>query len=77
MLGIALGQMGRVQEEIEEYEQALRLNLDYAKAHHSLGIALEQAGRVQEAVEHYQQALRINPDDAEARSALARPQASQ
>ena len=48
---------GRVQEAIEQYQQALRIKPDYGEPHLNLGLALWQAGRIPEAIEHYQQAL--------------------
>ena len=59
-------------EAMEHWEQALRINPDYASAHYNLGIALEQAGRVSEAIGHYEQALQINPNMAEVKNRLAR-----
>jgi tetratricopeptide (TPR) repeat protein len=63
-------QMGRLQEAMAHYEQALRIDPDYVRAHNDLGNALLQAGRAQEAVGHYEQALRIKPDYAEAHNNL-------
>ena len=65
-LGDALYQTGKREEAIEHYQQALRINPNYAEAHHNLGAALYQTGKREEAIEHFQQALRINPDYAEA-----------
>ncbi|MGO9245278.1 MAG: tetratricopeptide repeat protein [Verrucomicrobiia bacterium] len=65
-LGDALYQTGKREEAIEHYQQALRINPDYAEAHYKLGVALYQTGKREEAIEHLQQALRINPDYAEA-----------
>ncbi len=65
-LGMALGQVGRMPEAIAHFDQALRLEPDYAEAHYNLGVALAQTGRIPEAIGHYEQALRIWPDYAEA-----------
>ena len=43
---------------------ALRIDPDYAEAHHNLGNALVQTGRAPEAIEHFKQALRMNPTSA-------------
>jgi tetratricopeptide (TPR) repeat protein len=53
-----------VAEAITEYQKALKIKPDYAKAHNNLGFALLQKGNVDEAIVHYQQALQINPDIA-------------
>jgi tetratricopeptide (TPR) repeat protein len=57
---------GWVPEAMAQYEQALRLNPDYAEAHNNLGFVLKDQGKVPEAIAHYEQALRLNPDYAEA-----------
>jgi Flp pilus assembly protein TadD len=64
-LGMDLAQMGREQEAMGHYEQALQIKPDYVDAHNNLGNALLRAGKVQEAIIHYEQALRIKPDLAE------------
>jgi tetratricopeptide (TPR) repeat protein len=70
-------QAGRVQDGIGHYEQALRIQPDYAEAHNNLGVALLQLGRSQEAIAHFEQALRIKPDFAEAKTNLATARATQ
>ncbi|MGO9244110.1 MAG: tetratricopeptide repeat protein [Verrucomicrobiia bacterium] len=69
-LGFELSQIGKLQEAIGQYEQALRIEPDYAEAHHDLGLALSQIGKIQEAIGQYEQALLIEPDYAKARNNL-------
>jgi len=69
-LGVALAHTGKIEEAIAHYEQALRINPDFADAHYSLGLALARLGRLPEAVGHWEQALRITPDYAEVHCAL-------
>ncbi|MGO9526357.1 MAG: tetratricopeptide repeat protein [Verrucomicrobiia bacterium] len=69
-LGFALSQIGKFQEAIGQYEQALRIKPDYAEAHRNLGVALSQIGKIQEAIGQYEQALRIKPDFAKAHNNL-------
>ncbi len=64
-LGNQLLQAGKASEASGHYQQALRIDPEYANAHESLGNALVQLGRLPEAKVQYQQALRIKPDDAE------------
>jgi tetratricopeptide (TPR) repeat protein len=65
-LGLALGQTGRIQEAISEFEQALRIRPDYVQAHANMGIVLAQAGRIQEAISEFEQALRLQPNYVQA-----------
>jgi tetratricopeptide (TPR) repeat protein len=69
-VGIALGQVGRVQEAIVQYEQALRIKPDYAEAHCNLGLTLIGIGRLQEGMEHFEDSLRIVPNYATAHAGL-------
>jgi tetratricopeptide (TPR) repeat protein len=69
-LGYALKQAGKIEEAIAHYQQALRIEPDYAEAHYNLGNALKRLGRIPEAIAHYEQALRIKPDYAEAHNNL-------
>ena len=65
-LGMAYGQQGRTDDEMREYQAALRINPALAKAHYNLGVICEHQGHADEAVRMYQAALRANPDYGEA-----------
>ncbi len=69
-LGTVLGQLGKLEEAIGQYEQAVRMKPDYADAHFNLGLMLSDQGRVPEAIGHYEQALRVKPDYADAHYSL-------
>jgi tetratricopeptide (TPR) repeat protein len=69
--GIALAQLGRMQEAIGRFEQALRVKPDYAEAHYNLGLVLGQTDRPQEAIRQYERALRIKPGDVAVHCNLA------
>ena len=60
--GLALANMGRHQEAIERYEQAIRAEPEMARAHYNCGIVLAELGRKGEAIAHYQEALHLKPD---------------
>ena len=65
-LGLALADLGKVQNATEHWEQALRLNPDFAEAHNNLGTTLREQGKLQQAIDQYEQALQINPDYVQA-----------
>ena len=52
-LGIAYGNLGRYQDAIEAYKQAIRIKPDYAEAHYNLGIAYLVTGDKDSALEEY------------------------
>jgi tetratricopeptide (TPR) repeat protein len=63
-LGIALGQQGRLDEAIAQYQTALQLQPGDADNRINLGAALRQEGRVDDAIAQYQLALQIKPANA-------------
>jgi tetratricopeptide (TPR) repeat protein len=63
-LGVVFDRLDRVDEAIEHYQWALRLQPDYAEAHSNLATALVMSGDTREAIAHYEQAVRIQPDYA-------------
>ena len=69
-LGNFLLQRGRVDEAMEQFQNALAIEPRYALAHNNLGAALYQKGRVDEAIAHYQKALAIEPRYAQAHNNL-------
>jgi Tfp pilus assembly protein PilF len=69
-LGNVLAQMGKTDEAIAHYAEALRIKPGLAEAHNNLGFTLAGRGRADEAMTHYAEALRIKPDYVEARSNL-------
>jgi Flp pilus assembly protein TadD len=70
-LGVALGQSGRQAEAVAAFREALRLEQEFAQAHHNLGVALAQLGESHEAVASFRRALRLRPDYPEAYYNLA------
>ncbi len=70
-MGMALEQQGRVDEAIQQYEQALRLRPGIPTSHNNLGVALTKRGRLDEAIEQYELALKGDPKFLNPRRNLA------
>ncbi len=62
--GVALGNSGRLEEALQAYETAIRLNPNDAIAYYGKGAALEKLGRYQEALQAFETAIRLNPNFA-------------
>jgi serine/threonine protein kinase len=62
--GYALLNLKRYEEALVAYEQAIRLDPNYASAYHKKGEALYTLKRYEEALVAYEQALRLNPNYA-------------
>ena len=69
-LGAALEKLGKSDEALEQFSQALQINGNYPEAHCNLGRMLAQRGRRDEAVAHLREALRLKPGYEEARKQL-------
>ncbi len=59
--GVALQQVGRLQDAIAETEEALRLDPTLVQAHVNLIVLYGRIGDQEKAKEHYQAAVRLNP----------------
>jgi tetratricopeptide (TPR) repeat protein len=69
-LGAALNDPTRIDEAIQEFEEAVRLRPGYARAHSNLGSAYLKKGRLDEAIAELRAAVRLNPDSAQAHKTL-------
>ncbi|MGD8437120.1 MAG: tetratricopeptide repeat protein, partial [Syntrophobacterales bacterium] len=63
-LGNALASQGKLEEAMDHYSEALRLDPNFAETHSNLGDVLASQGRFEEAIDHYYEALRIHPKNA-------------
>jgi tetratricopeptide (TPR) repeat protein len=68
--GNILAHSDRAEEAVVRYEQALRIEPDYADVHYNDANALKKLGRLPEAITHYEEAVRLKPNFAGARNAL-------
>jgi len=67
-LGNALLTVGKTEESIPHYKEAIKLNPDFSRAYNSLGIALQKEGKTEEAISHYKIAIELVPEFALAHS---------
>jgi tetratricopeptide (TPR) repeat protein len=65
-LGVAYVNLNSYNKAIDAYQQAIKINPEYAFAYHALGVACAKLSRYQDAIESYKQAIRIKPDEADA-----------
>jgi tetratricopeptide (TPR) repeat protein len=61
-VGTDLVRLGRIQEAIGQYEQALQIEPDYTEAHYNLANAFLQTGNLAEAIGHFYEALPSLPE---------------
>jgi serine/threonine protein kinase/Flp pilus assembly protein TadD len=63
-LGAALAKLGRFDDAIVSYKEAIRLKKDFPGAHNDLGNALRDTGRIDEAIAEYREAIRLDKEYA-------------
>jgi protein O-mannosyl-transferase len=76
-LGAALAKKGQSDEAIHQYQEAIRINPDYARAHNNLGFALDKKGQTDEAIRQYEETIRLEPNHAEVHNNLGAALAEQ
>ena len=69
-LGVALRDLGRLDDAASSFRRALEIKPDSAGAHSNLGAALQALGQPGAAAQSYRRALEIKPDYAQAHSNL-------
>ena len=70
VLGVLLGQTGRITEAVKAHRRAVELDSLDAEAHSNLGVVLQKLGRLEDAEASYRQAMTLKPDYAEASNNL-------
>ena len=69
-MGVALQELGRLEDAETSCKKAIAIKPDYAEAHSNLGNTLKELGRLKDAETSYNKAIAIKPDYAEAHSNL-------
>ena len=63
--GNAYVRLGEHERAIKDYDKAIELNPDYAKAYYNRGLAYAEQQKYNEAIKDYNKAIKLNPDYAE------------
>jgi len=69
--GACYAGLGLLDLAVQNYEKALSIKPDYAKAHYNLGIALQELGKLQDSVKSYENSIVFEPENAQAYNNLA------
>jgi Flp pilus assembly protein TadD len=70
-LGLALADLGRTEEAVAHYTEAIRIEPDVAEVHVNLGNVLAKQGKTDDAIAHYKAELRFRPNSINAHNGLA------
>ncbi len=70
LLGAVLGDLGRTEEAVASYVQAISIKQDYAEAHVNLAMTLKNLGLLEQAVESCRLAVAAEPDYVRAHNSL-------
>jgi tetratricopeptide (TPR) repeat protein len=69
-LADALARKGQSDEAMVHYEEAIKLQPNYADAYYNRGNVLFEKGRIDEAIADWEKTLQIQPNDADAHTCL-------
>ncbi|HYG08501.1 MAG TPA: tetratricopeptide repeat protein [Pyrinomonadaceae bacterium] len=66
-LGLSQAALGKQQEAINSFKEAIKIKPDYWEAHYNLGVAYSKLEDYPQAIEAFKKTLELKPDDAQAR----------
>ncbi len=69
--GAGYAGLGQLDIAVQNYEKALSIKPDYAKAHYNLGGALQELDKLHDSAKSYENAIALEPENAQAHNNLA------
>jgi len=69
--GACYAGLGKLDIAVQNYEKALSIKSNYAKAHYNLGGALQELNKLHDSVKSYENAIALEPENAQAHHNLA------
>ena len=69
--GACYARLGQQEIAIQNYERALSIKPEYAKAHYNLGSVLQELGKLHDSVKSYENSIAFEPEYAQAHNNLA------
>jgi Flp pilus assembly protein TadD len=69
--GACYAGLGQLDIAVQNYEKALSIKPDYAKAHYNLGGALQELDKLHDSAKSYKNAIALEPENAKAHNNLA------
>ena len=71
-LGTSLVEQNKLEQAVQSYRQAIRIDPKLAEAYHNLGVVLGKQKRWQEALQEHRQAVMLNPENPQFWAGLGR-----
>ncbi|MDQ1559721.1 MAG: protein O-mannosyl-transferase [Pyrinomonadaceae bacterium] len=65
-LGLSLAALGKQQEAVNSFKEAIKIKPDYWEAHYNLGVAYSKLEDYPQAIAAFKKTLELKPDDAQA-----------
>jgi len=69
--GACYASLGQLDIAVQNYEKAISIKPDYAKAYYNLGNALQELGKLHDSVKSYKNSTALEPKNAQAHNNLA------
>ena len=69
--GACYAGLGKQEIAVKNYERAISIKPEYAKAHYNLGSVLQELGKLHDSVKSYENSIAFEPENAQAHNNLA------